>query len=198
MCIRDRANTLLFVSLDAYNWTVGYGLNNNGQTEVLTRTRENGINNVNNILFHSKNNKLDLVDMIYMLNYYIHQDPNHDMKSGDRTCWNSKTSVVAECGAVNSVITSLSKTSCHTLDSGDKYCAIEWNTLHDNVDSLQLEYSNDGQNFATEVISGASRSFFLLKLNNPEGNNNDQIVRIKALVDGVWSEYVAVTLKAQR
>ena len=183
------ANTLLFVSLDAYNWTVGYGLNNNGQTEVVTRTRENGINNVNNILFHSKNKKLDLVDMLYMINYYIHLDPNYDMKSGDRTCWDSKTTMVAECGAKHNVITSLSAT-----EPSNTNVVVNWEVAHDNVTSFELEILDEDGESNIYKVAGSSRNFLLLELKS----RTHYDICLRALVNGVWSDIVTIRHRTKR
>ena len=187
--IEDIAGTLLFVQFDSYNWTVGYGLNNNGQTEVLTRKRENGINNVNHILFHSKNNKLDLVDMLYMINYYIHLDPNYDMSSGDRTCWDSKTTMVVECGAKHNVITSLSAT-----EPSNTNVVVNWEVAHDKVTSFELEILDEDGESNIYKVAGSSRNFLLLELKS----RTHYDICLRALVNGVWSDIVTIRHRTKR
>ena len=96
--LEDIYHTLRAVSgTPGHNFTVGLGEHNNGQTEVLTLMTDNNTNKVIDIVFHPKNNQLNLVDMLYMINYYLYIDPNYN-SLGDRVCYNSKTSVVTECG----------------------------------------------------------------------------------------------------
>ena len=184
------SNTLAFVLFDEYNWTVGYGLNNNGQTEVIKRYRENNINQVVHLIFHSKNNKLDLVDMLYMINTYIHIDPNYDDSiTNNRICWDSKTSVVVECGPKNNVIQELSAT-----EPSNTNVVVNWSVLHDKVEAFELEIVDEDNESNIYKVAGSARNFLLYELKS----RTHYVICLRALVNGVWSEIVTIRHRTKR
>ena len=155
--------------------------------EVLTLTKENGINKVIDLMFHPKNNKLDLVDMLYMIDYYKHEDPNYT-SLGDRVCYNSKTSVVTECGDKTNVIKSLTATE-HTNNN----VVVDWSVGHAEITSFELEVFTDE---GSEVYKAASaaRNFLLFGLEP----STSYVICLRALVDGVWSEYITIKHRTKR
>ena len=186
--LEDIYHTLRAVSgTPGHNFTVGLGEHNNGQTEVLTLMTDNNTNKVIDIVFHPKNNQLNLVDMLYMINYYLYIDPNYN-SLGDRVCYNSKTSVVTECGDKTNVIKSLTATE-HTNNN----VVVDWSVVHAEVTSFELEVFTDE---GSEVYKAASaaRNFLLFGLEP----STSYVICLRALVDGVWSEYITIRHKTKR
>ena len=181
------SNTLAFVIFDAYNFTVGLGLNNNGQTEIITRTRENGINKVLNILFHPKDNKLDLVDMLYMIDYYKYESPSQ--RDDGRECWDSKTSIIVECGAKHNVIASLS-----AKEPSNTNVVVNWEVAHDKVTSFELEILDEDGESNIYKVAGSARNFLLLELKS----RTHYDICLRALVNGVWSDIVTIRHRTKR
>ena len=182
----DAACTALFyITGNEWGTTVGIGEKNDGSSELLI-SRVEGHSAVSfNLLFHpDKNNRLNLTNIVELLNYFSELSADTEYPEGYRTCWNnqllnikcegeSDDSEEVEESEVSdeSVITSLAVTQFRNVVKSPTFpldsinVNIQWETENLDLASINIklfEGSNvDGTNYKS---AGHSRNFYIFGL----------------------------------
>ena len=71
---------------------------------------------------------------------------------------------------------------------------VNWSVGHAEVTSFELEIIDDNEGSEVYKAAGAARNFLLFGLEP----RTSYVICLRALVDGVWSEYITIRHRTKR